>query len=52
MQKTGTNGVYELTLIEQMSRSLERFRSEADKFSKVIDGKNSNEVERLVSQIT
>ena len=50
VQKTGTHGVYELTLIEQMSRSMERFRQEAERFSRVIDGKTANEVERLVSR--
>jgi len=50
VQKTGHHGVYELTLIEQMSRSLERFKQEAERFSRVIDGKTANEVERLVSQ--
>jgi len=29
---------------------MERFRQEAERFSRVIDGKTANEVERLVSR--
>ena len=32
-----------------MSRSIERFKNEANKFKKIIEGKTTNEVEKLVS---
>ena len=44
---TGSKGVYELTLIEKVSRSMERFMQDAYKFDKITKGKNVNEIEKL-----
>ena len=49
MQSTARKGAFELTFIEQMSRSLERFRQDAEKYAKIVKGKSPQEVEKLVS---
>lgn len=36
-----------MTLIEQMSRSIQRFKQEAQKFEKITENKNWREVEKL-----
>ena len=49
VQSIGVKGMYELTLIEQMSRSLERFKHDAEKYAQIIKDKPAPDVERLVS---
>jgi hypothetical protein len=51
VQGTGNKGVYELTFIEQATRPLERFATEAAKYGAITDGKEASAIERLVSQL-
>ena len=44
---TNSKGVYELTLIEKVSRSIQRFKADAIKFQKITEGKNRQEIENL-----
>lgn len=45
----GNKGVYELVYFMKESKSLERFRKQAQEFDKLIEGKSDDEIERLVS---
>ncbi len=47
MQQTGNKGVYELTFIEQITRSLERFQHDAEKYGAITSEKSAEEIERL-----
>ena len=51
MQSTGARGVYELTLIEKVSRTLDRFMIEAERCERITEGKNVPQIEKLVSAI-
>ena len=44
---TGSKGVYELTLIEKVSRNLDRFLHDAKKFDRITAGKTTPEIEKL-----
>ena len=44
---TNSKGVYELTLIEKVSRSIQRFKADAIKFQKITQGKTNQEIENL-----
>lgn len=44
---TSSKGVYELTLIEKVSRSVQRFKYDALKFQKITQGKSVPEIEKL-----
>lgn len=50
MQSTGARGVYELTLIEKVSRTLDRFMTEAERCERITDGLNVPQTEKLVSK--
>ena len=45
----GAKGVYELVYFMKESKSLDRFKRQAQHLDKLLDGKNDDEVERLVS---
>lgn len=45
----GTKGVYELVYFMKESKSLERFRKQAQEFDKLIESKTEEDIERLVS---
>lgn len=47
MYATSSKGVYELTLIEKVSRSVHRFKYDALKFQKITNGKSVKEIEKL-----
>ena len=49
VQHTGRKGVYELIIIEQITRSFEKFEAEAEKYGSITTGKGAVEVEKLVS---
>lgn len=51
VQSTGARGVYELTLIEKVSRTLDRFMVEAERCERITEGKNVPQIEKLVSPI-
>ena len=44
---TSSKGVYELTLIEKVSRSVQRFKYDALKFQKITQGTSISEIEKL-----
>ena len=44
----GTRGVYELVYFVKESKSIERFRKQAEDLHKVTEGKTDDEIERLV----
>ena len=50
MQSVGVKGIYELTMIEQPSRSMDRFMHDAKKYAQIVEGKSWQEVEKLVSK--
>ena len=43
----GSKGVYELTLIEKVSRNIDRFFQDAKKFDKITENKTIDEIEKL-----
>jgi len=43
----GTKGVYELVYFMKESKSLERFRKQAQEFDKLIESKTEEDIERL-----
>ena len=51
VQATENKGVYELTFIEQMTRTLERFKADAEKYGAITDGKDAEAVEARVSRM-
>lgn len=47
MYATSSKGIFELTLIEKVSRSMERFMQDANKFDRITKGKSVPEIEKL-----
>jgi hypothetical protein len=47
VQSTDHKGMYELTLIEQFTRSLSRFRMEAKKYNSITSNKSPDAIEKL-----
>lgn len=44
----GNKGIYELVYFMKESKSLERFRKQAEECNKLIEGKSDSEIEKLV----
>lgn len=51
-QSSGIRGTYELTFFEQMTRSIDRFKQDANKYAQIVENKNHQEIEKQVSQIS
>ena len=47
----GTKGVYELVYFMKESKSLDRFKRQAQHLDKLVNAKNDDEIERLVSSL-
>ncbi len=47
----GTKGIYELVYFMKESKSLERFKKQAQYFNRFIEGKSDEEIEKLVSNL-